>query len=190
MTKIHTGYHLKYSWILNSSRCSAVCEGHRCGFLSFIHACRLRVEGHVRAATLFWCLDERRENKASPAQAAGFWEPNERAHCWTHVCLDFKWWSNRKKCPSSPTPASVHTCTAISRLINCESRSLETLNHSFSVLSRAASLAALTRGSTLFTQHRRWRRQTWWARGFTVVGVATHRRGRHPIWTMRNGVET
>lgn len=46
--------------------------------------------------------------------------------------------------PANPL-APLHTCTAISRLINCESCSLETLNHSFSVLSRAASLTALTR---------------------------------------------
>lgn len=39
----------------------------------------------------------------------------------------------------------LHTCTAISRLINCESCSLETLNHSFSVLSRAGSLTTLTK---------------------------------------------
>lgn len=78
------------------------------------------------------------------------------------IRLDLKWWSDWR-IPTSPTPASYHTCTAISRLINCESCSLETLNHSFSVLSRAASLAALTRGSALFTQHCRRRRQRWWA---------------------------
>lgn len=49
----------------------------------------------------------------------------------------------RVSSPESLTP--LHTCTAISRLINCESCSLETLNHSFSVLSRAASLTTLTR---------------------------------------------
>lgn len=47
--------------------------------------------------------------------------------------------------PSPESPASLHTCTAISRLINCESCSLETLNHSFSILSRAASLTTLMR---------------------------------------------
>ncbi|TNN44998.1 hypothetical protein EYF80_044803 [Liparis tanakae] len=42
-------------------------------------------------------------------------------------------------------PRSSPLRAAISGLINCESCSLETLNHSFSVLSRAAGLAALTR---------------------------------------------
>lgn len=105
--------------------------------------CRLGVEGRVRAATIFWCLD------VLPAMFACVLTWNGEA---------------TEKCPPSPT--SVHACTAISRLINCESRSLETLNHSFSILSRAASLAALTRGSTLFTQHwRRRRQQRWWAQG-------------------------
>lgn len=40
---------------------------------------------------------------------------------------------------------SISTCSPFTRLITCESFSLETVNHSFSVLSRAASLATLTR---------------------------------------------
>lgn len=79
-----------------------------------------------------------------------------------------------KKPNNAPHP--LHTRTAISRLINCESRSLETLNHSFSILSRAASLAALTRSSTLFAQQ--WRRRIysrwsggggWWGGGIQSV---------------------
>lgn len=154
-------------WILPDVARSA--QGIEVGFLSFIHALQAR-SGSVGAATFFWCLDVMRENQASPAQRAGFWEPNE----WEAPLVDFcrqliacvLTWNCEatEKCPPSPT--SVHACTTISRLINCESRSLETLNHSFSILSRAASLAALTRGSTLSTQHwrRRWQ-QRWWAQG-------------------------
>lgn len=78
-----------------------------------------------------------------------------------------------EKCTPSTTPASVHTCTAISRLINCESRSLETLNHSFSVLSRAASLAALTRVPPYLPNTGDGGGRGGGHGGFTVCGVAT-----------------
>ena len=97
-----------------------------------------------------------------------------------------------KPCHPQPPPpplASVHTCTAISKLINCESRSLETLNHSFSVLSQAANLAALTGvppclpntgdGDGRGGGHGR----------FPVGGVAANRRGKQPMWTVRVGAK-
>lgn len=56
--------------------------------------------------------------------------------------LNVKWQCNRRGL--LPWIPRSSTRTAISRLISCESCSLETLNHSFSVLSWATSLATLT----------------------------------------------
>lgn len=166
-------------------------------FLSFM-PCRLRVEGSVCAARFFWCLDVMKENKAGPARPAGFWEPNKLAHRWktsamqrSRLCrLEMVKQPNRATPSPLPPPlASVHTCTAISKLINCESRSLETLNHSFSVLSQAANLAALTGvppclpntgdGDGRGGGHGR----------FPVGGVAANRRGKQPMWTVRVGAK-
>lgn len=81
---------------------------------------------------------------------------NTRALCWKSFAPVFAvtpiavlTWNGRGpedvslRCVLHSSP--LHTCTAISRLINCESCSLETLNHSFSVLSRAGSLTTLTK---------------------------------------------
>lgn len=87
------------------------------------------------------------------------------------------------KTVSSPEVlAPLCTRTAISRLINCESCSLETLNHSFSILSRAASLTTLTRvppclpntgDASVEVGERRFRR----------CGEGLH--GGHRLWTRR-----
>lgn len=184
MTKIHTGFHLKCSWILNSSRCSTLrsAKGRDVdSFLSFM-PCRLRVEG--RTFLMFGC-DERKLSQVlhnlldsgsrTRERTVGRYLPSMSVSTWKGEATE--------KCSPYPPPrTSVHTRTAISRLINCESRSLETLNHSFSILSRATSLATLTRGSTLFTQQWRRRQQRWWARGI-------YSRWRHPMWTVRLGAE-
>lgn len=59
-------------------------------------------------------------------------------------CLNLKW-RHVKRAFSHESLAPLCTRTTISRLISCESCSLETLNHSFSVLSWATSLTTLTR---------------------------------------------
>jgi len=111
---------------------------------------RTRTAGFIsspcRAALVSLSLKVRREDGAKAAEPAASRDSDER---WlrrqrnTRGRLIVKWCRDRGASP--PPLAPLHTCTAISRLINCESCSLETLNHSFSVLSRAASLTTLTR---------------------------------------------
>lgn len=156
---------------MNSSRCSAVYEGHSCGFLSFIHALQAQSGGPrscCRTFLMFGCDERTQRQSCATCRILGANRANVPLDNFCRQCSRLSRLEivkQPKHGPHTPPHASVHTCTDISRLISCESCSLETLNHSFSILSRAASLAVLTRGSTLFAQHCRRLRQRWWARG-------------------------